>query len=184
MIANNVVFEDKKPQQFMGFHVINGTLPSNLNHAVGVDPGVNFGLTIIHGSHIRVIYGKFPSERLKGWHGINVYKWMLTLFGSMETRRVLAPYQRVPAIVEGAAYHSQFGQVGLEEVRFAFFLALHILGFEAEIVPPATIRKNAFNDGKMQAGDVWPWMNHNGADSLGCALCALEKHDDQDKSIS
>jgi hypothetical protein len=175
MLKDKLEFEIKKHSKFGKFHIVNGRI-DNIGSSIGVDPGVNFGLTIINAYHVRVINGKFPSENRKGWHGVHIYDYIIGLFGSDQLTKTMYPYHEIPAIVEGAAYHSQFGQVGLEEVRFAFFLALAHLGFKVEIVPPATIRKLAFGDGKQQAGDLWPWLNHNGADSLGMALYGLEKY--------
>jgi hypothetical protein len=174
MLVNDVVFSDHKPLKTKeGFHLVQGTIGNYIDGlVVGIDPGVNFGMTTINLGYIQVIYGKFPVEKRKGWHGIHIYEWILDYFKDDN----IVDFMKFPAIVEGAAYHSRFGQVGLEEVRFAFFLALHNLGFQTEIIPPATVRKVVFNDGKHQAGDSWPFLNHNGADSLSMALYGLEKY--------
>ena len=170
MIVNDVIFNEHKSLKTKDkFHIIQGKLKGGHSDiVVGIDPGVNFGMTIISAGYIQVIYGKFPTEHRVGWHGIHIYEWMIKYFEDI--------YLPGRAIVEGAAYHSKYGQPLLEEVRFAFFLALHNLGFQVEIVPPATIRKVVFNNGKQQAGEWWPWLNHNGADSLSIALYALEEH--------
>jgi hypothetical protein len=170
-----------------GMWMLQGTLKGNTGLAVGIDPGVNFGMTVINMEYVQVIYGKLPTDKRPGWRGIYAYDYICTHFQllnkavtsqssdlTLQELDWIAERQLFSAVVEGAAYHSRFGQVGLEEVRFGFFLALHHLGFKVSILAPASIRLIAFGSGKKQALDLWPAMNQNGADSIGCALAALE----------
>jgi hypothetical protein len=81
-------------------------------------------------------------------------------------------------VIEGAAFHKTFGQVGLAEVREGFYIAARMTGDlstlkQARIVPPATIRKVVTGDGRTQAGDCYPVLNHNAADSIFIAQYAL-----------
>jgi hypothetical protein len=79
------------------------------------------------------------------------------------------------ALVEDAAFHKQMGQVGLAEVRFGFYFGLRQSGVkDVRMIPPMTARKLAFEDGRIQAMDVWPLLNHNAADSVAIALAALK----------
>lgn len=148
------------------YYRMTGEFPGNTGCGVGIDPGVNWGLTIVRAPIIDVYWGKLPMTKEKGVYGREALELIWMMF------EVFADWRNIPAVVEGAAYHSQFGQVGLEEVRAGFYIGLWQCGFKVKILPPATIRKIAFNDGKMQAGDVWPTLNHNGADSIAMALVA------------
>jgi hypothetical protein len=148
-----------------------GMLPGNTTSVIGIDPGVNFGLTLIHDDEVMVHWGSLPPTKIKGEHGIHAYDFIYNTYQD---------FPAIKSVVEGAAYHSKFGQVGLEEVRFAFYLALRHLGMNPVIVPPATVRKAVFGNGQQQAGDVYPFMNHNGADSLSIALYSLETEELED----
>lgn len=148
--------------------IVHGTLAGNKKNAVGVDPGVNFGMTVIDGPKVTAMWGKLKSTKTPGLKGIEAYDLMRlsTFLWDWEVP--------VTAVVEGAAYSKYHKQVELEEVRFGFYLALHHLGFKVHILPPATIRKMVFGAGRTQAGDVYVKLNHNAADSVGAALAALE----------
>jgi hypothetical protein len=156
----------------LGNHIL--SLSGNINPsgneklAIGVDPGVNFGLTLIHMDQVTVLYGKLPSDKRPGYRGISAYNFIMR-------NDAIREFPLCEAIIEGAAYNDRFGQVTLEEVRFGFFFALYRLGFDVSIVPPATIRKGALGDGRATVGDLFPSMNHNAADSIGCALYVLNK---------
>lgn len=166
----NVVFDDLTPvkSDLIKARRITGRLEGNTKMAVGIDPGVNYGITIITGDTVQVFYGKLDGDSTPGMRGIAASELIRTLFTDYW-------YEKWFAIVEGAAYNAHFGQVGLEEVRFGFFSALMYKYFRAVIVPPASVRKLAFGSAKISAVDLWPTMNQNAADSIGCALAAIEK---------
>ena len=179
---NLPTFESFKPLKYKwpGIRLLEGTLdvpsPSELI-VIGIDPGVNFGITIIADTYVQVIYGKLPKKTRLGWHGIDAYDFIIKALGTVEdeTGIFYQHYRGAKAVVEGAAYDKIHGQVGLEEVRFGFFLALHHIGFNVSIVAPRSVRKIAFGSGNTTALDMWPLMNSNAADSIGCALVALHR---------
>jgi hypothetical protein len=168
---SKLVIPSGKPLKYRWPHtyLVEGKLPGNEKLAVGIDPGVNFGLTVINMDYVQVIWGSLPRQEKKGMHGADAYQYVLQYFTMLEGHDV----STCRAVVEGAAYHSQFGQVGLEEVRFGFFLSLYHLSFDVSIVPPATIRLGASGSGKTQAMDIWPQLKHDACDSIFCALYAL-----------
>lgn len=169
-------FESQKPLR-LGNHIslIQGTLRGNSKLSIGIDPGVNFGMTIINAEYVQVLYGRLPTSKITGQRGINAYNYIMEQ-SSLKTIRTVNKdtLHEFKAIVEGAAYNDRHGQVLLEEVRFGFFFALHELGFDVSIVPPASIRKVAFGGGRVTAGEKWPSMNSNAADSIGAALYGLK----------
>lgn len=129
---------------------------------------------MIQGQEVSIYYGKLPQDKRKGYRGISAYNLIADFHASGKIN--LEPKCQV--IIEGAAYNSRFGQVGLEEVRIGFFISLFLLGFDVRIEPPATIRKGALGHGRATVGDQFPTLNHDAADSLGCALYALQEKDD------
>lgn len=166
-----IEFSSYKPTKLSdGTKMVEGKLIGNTKVAVGIDPGLNFGMTIIEGESVCVFWGKLPAHKETGLRGIEAYNYV-------KLGRLWDIKGPGRAVVEGAAYNKAHGQVGLEEVRFGFFLALHHLGFDVHILPPATARKMAFGSGKAMAYDIYPTVNHNGADSLGLALAALELYE-------
>lgn len=168
MLYERIKFQEKSlPWRQKGIRLMEGSLPGFEGLVVGVDPGVNFGLTIINLEYVQVFNGKLPSQSEPGKHGIDAYNLVKEIFNWQSDFHH-------PAVVEGAAYNRMFKQVELEETRFGFFLALYDSGFEARIVPPASIRLKAFGHGRSQAGEIWPFLNQNAADSVGCALAAME----------
>jgi hypothetical protein len=73
-------------------------------------------------------------------------------------------------VLEGAAFNKTFGQVQLAEVRTGYYIAMRHYTETISVPAPMTARKVVFGDGRTQPGDIWPLLNHNGADSLALAL--------------
>lgn len=130
---------------------------------VGIDPGMHFGISVLSQGLLRVMWGSIPTQKEPGMAGALVLEMMKEMDIKTEF-----------GVVEGAAYHAKFGQVGLQEVRFAFYYALYLRGAHVRILPPATVRKLAFGSGKETAADIYPTLNHNAADSIGCVIAAKE----------
>jgi hypothetical protein len=153
--------------------VVSGVFPGNDGIAWGVDPGVNFGLTIIEDEEVTVLHGSFLQRHEPGQYGLTAYLF-LKYWLTWESKRSGS------LIIEGAAYGAPYRQVELAEIRTGFYLAGAMHMPNVQIVPPATIRKAVFGYGKTQAGDVWPQLNHNAADSLSMALYLrkeIEQHE-------
>jgi hypothetical protein len=152
--------------------VVHGVLPQALPFpAWGLDPGVNFGLTVIEGEKVFVFHGSLVQENKPGCYGLVAYRFLENVIS-----RAVDGLRDARLVIEGAAYGAPFRQVELSEIRAGFFLAAslssHFSG--VQISPPATIRKEVFGNGKTQAGDEWPTLNHNAADSLAMALYAAQ----------
>lgn len=160
---------DLKPLRIAkGISLLQGKLPGNEHTAVGIDPGVNFGMAVINREYVQVFYGKLPTDKRTGYRGINAYNFIMN-----SALNIKVP--NVKAVVEGAAYRDPYGQVVLEEMRFGFFFALYQLGLDVSIVPPATIRKGALGHGRATVGDVYPNLNHNACDAIGAVFYALKE---------
>lgn len=164
-----------KPQKISNpftrsLRVVHGTIPQAIpSPAWGIDPGVNFGLTVIEGNKVWVFHGALVSDPTPGRQGLITYKFMRDMIETFDQRDPIM-------VIEGAAYGAPFRQVELSEIRTAFYLAsaLNTMFKDVVIKPPATIRKAVFGSGKTQAGDEWPLLNHNAADALSMALYAAQ----------
>jgi hypothetical protein len=137
---------------------------------IAIDPGVNFGMTIIDAKGIRAYNGvllKQDTSMEYGWYSMNFIKDILSRHEESST-----------FVLEGAAYHKTYGQVGLADVRTGFYLGarMYLGPGSIRIVAPASARKGVFDDGKYQAGDAWPQLNHNAADALALALFEVGAH--------
>jgi len=140
-----------------------GMLEGNVSSSIGVDPGVNFGITIINMDKVTILNGALLQQTQKIRYAQLAHELMSDLIN-------LNPQEDPTFVVEGAAYNKTFGQVGLAEVRTGFYLALEYQYNMVWTPPPASVRVDVFGSGKVQAGDIWPTLNHNAADSLSIAL--------------
>ncbi len=136
--------------------------------SIGIDPGRNFGITFISETDILIYYGTMPADSHERY-GIFADQLIKEF---CETHCVTYGDS---ITIEGAAYGSTFGQVGLAEIRFGFYIGAQRIGLEPKMVPPASIRKAVFGSAKVHAGDIWPTLNHNAADSFAIALYPLIK---------
>lgn len=162
---NLPVFESMKAKNSeLGDKAYYGLLDGNIGRVIGIDPGINYGITAIHDDIVFAHYGKLTRISARGVTGYMAY----FLVGEFIKR-----YAPTVVVIEGAAYSMGQGQVFLEEIRMGFFLGSFPLTKSTEIMPPNKIRKLALGSGKMTAYDEWPTMNSNAADSIGCALAAL-----------
>ena len=185
MIYSQVQLATAKPQKISNpftrsLRVIHGTIPQAIPHpAWGIDPGVNFGLTVIEGDKVFVMHGSLIQDDTPGRYGLIAYKFLQIMIGAYSHWGALL-------VIEGAAYGMPFRQVELSELRTGFYLAastyrvapgddtVRSMFSDVIIKPPAAIRKAVFGNGKTQAGDEWPTLNHNAADSLSMALYAAQ----------
>ena len=141
-----------------------GTLFGLTGRGVGIDPGVNFGLVFIDGEKVTAYHGSLKRETEPGRYGLVAYRFLQSIL----------PDRTIPVIIEGAAYGAPFRQVLLEEVRIGLYLYVAMSPkSNVKIVPPPTIRKKVLSDGRAQASDQFPVLNHNAADALSMALYAI-----------
>lgn len=158
----------KKKNKY-GYLYLTTQVDYNGRMLIGIDPGVNFGLAIIMNGELNVMWGRMPfREKIPGLRAEQAYE----LAYEFASDAIVVHKTLATCVVEGAAYNSRFGQVGLEEVRVGFYLGLRHVGLKAHIVPPATIKKEILGHGRAQAGDAWPWLNHNAADAISVCLYA------------
>jgi len=71
-------------------------------------------------------------------------------------------------VIEGSSY-SGFREVELAEIRASAVLWAAEHGVTPRIVPPLTIRKGVFSNGKIKAEEVWSDLPPDAASALACA---------------
>lgn len=76
------------------------------------------------------------------------------------------------ACVEGASYADRYRQVELAEHRagLAYRLSRYM---PTIVVPPKTIRKKVFGNGKIKAKDEWPEVAEHAPDGVAALACAM-----------
>ena len=138
---------------------------------IGIDPGRNFGCTYMHSEGTIVLWGQLE----KGGHleyGVAAYDIVAALIG-LSTKHT-GHSKDILCAIEGASYGSQYGQVGLAEIRFGFYLGLIHHPLKTVIIPPQSCRKFAFGSAKIKARELWPCIDPNGADSVGVAMALAQ----------
>ena len=160
-------FNGMKIQHALANHSFTG-----LQCAIGVDPGLNWGMAFVLGQNhlpfgkdlftLTAYWGKIPHEEVEQnyFHKIRDFVKMW-----------LPP--KVPAkvvMVEGAAHGERFGQTQLERCRLGFYEAFRELGYNVEYCPPLTCRKAVFGNGRVKGKEVWLDCNGNASDAAVLAL--------------
>ena len=79
------------------------------------------------------------------------------------------------ALVEGSSHGEVYGQTQLAEARASAMMALKVKGYLIQVMPPSSIRKKVFGNGKTRGEDYWKkQIAPNAASSLVCALCGYK----------
>lgn len=131
--------------------------------AIGVDPGRNFGYTLLKSGMLVAYWGTFEKEDEQ-------WKYVRPAYRLIQTLGPKAKF--VHMAIEGPAFRKQYGQPALESARAGFALSGLHNHYNVEIVPPATARAEVLGHGFNKAGDFWPSLNLNAADSVVLALYA------------
>lgn len=132
-----------------------------------IDPGVNFGMTIVQDGAVWMFHGSLKKADLSAEYAWNAFNFLHNMLVT-----VPSPYE---IIIEGAAYHKVFGQVGLADVRTGFYLGARSLVSQTgiTIVAPMSARKAVLGEGKAKPWELWPTTNHNAIDSLVLAAYGM-----------
>jgi len=160
-VATVLASTTKFPCMMIGFECLD-FVPKH--SYIGIDPGYNFGIAVLEAGkkHGAVWYGKLPEAEDRP---SRAYLAELLVYS-------VPRFDYQVGVVEGANYKASAGQVLLAEVRYSFWRGLMNRCQERIVAAPSTIRKGAFGSGKTAAYDLWPNINHNAADSVGCVLYA------------
>lgn len=129
---------------------------------IGVDPGRNFGIAIVHPRNLVIMYsGRIEPKGTMVNYAVAAYHMVQQL-----------PLPQQPAVViEDAAYGGAPGRhVGLAYIRMGFYFGL--LRHNIELKSPATMRKAVFGSGKDRAEKQWTNIDKHAADAMNFALYA------------
>lgn len=77
-------------------------------------------------------------------------------------------------IIEGSAFGAIYRQVELGEIRASFALWGVDRDFDVQIVPPNTIRKIVFGNGKTKAQEIWSGLPNDALASLSALYYGLK----------
>jgi Holliday junction resolvasome RuvABC endonuclease subunit len=129
----------------------------------GIDPGtVNMGIACVHTVpnvsillyQVKMVRGETIKERIRNAH-------------DAFTRCRLTIDPNAEVVIEGAGYSKHYRQVEMEDVRAATVMWFDRYGIECHVVPPNTIRKQVFGNGREK--NPWENLPNDVAAALGCA---------------
>ncbi len=141
---------------------------------IGIDPGTrNLGLVFLQGSILytaRMVLAKYDNPVKRA---LNTQSAMEAIWNEMP---YLMGRQLKLCVIEGAAFKG-FREVEMAEQRIAMALYWHPK-CPTRIIPPRSIRKEIFGNGKIKASDFWAEdLDKHVADALACALLAMQFHE-------
>ncbi len=139
---------------------------------IGTDPGLKLGLSFIGGEDVAYTFRTYVNRTgLSITDILGVFHSVPLIFNGMVTKAT-------PVVVEGAAHNARYGQPLLGQIRGALLLGFANAGFDhvAE-VPPLSIRKRVFGEGRIQPVEFWSTAgfiraDKDSADALSMAICA------------
>jgi len=133
---------------------------------VGVDPGRNFGISIIRPDDLVEMYvSKFPPMKR------NEYGFFARdFFESFIRYQLYGETGEVYMGIEGPSFHDNFGQVVLAEIRMGFCVSAIDNGINPVQYAPMTSRKSILGKGTTKGSDLWVTVPDHGADSFVIAL--------------
>jgi Holliday junction resolvasome RuvABC endonuclease subunit len=168
-----IVAEETKKTENILWKMMTINLPAPLTESeqyIGIDPGT---------THIGIaVYS--PSQRMDT---INLWEIEIERSNDAQIRAAYAWSILYPTIghrlggkacIEGAAYGNPYRQVELAEQRGVFLAWFMYYGIPAILIPPITIRKVVFGNGKVKAQEYWDTIPPNAACALSC-LYYLER---------
>ena len=138
---------------------------------MGIDPGTAcLGIAFLLPNEQAVLY-EFVIDRV-----LNPVSRMITAQEICQWVDWSHFYTPDAIVIEGASFGDTHRQVELAEQRAAMALYWS-KNKQVEIVPPMSIRKQAFGSAKTKAVDVWPDFPKDAAVALSCAMCAYAMFD-------
>ena len=145
---------------------------------IGVDPGINFGVTFLSNGVMAVIWGSLPGHHeFPGIEAMMLGSQMI--LNDTPWSAVFENTRQLIIRVEGAAFSERFGQPLLEQVRFGFMYGMTYKTLkwpvDVKYLQPNSARLQAFGHGEVAGKNLWPNLNQNAADSIGLAIAAAKQ---------
>jgi len=163
---NEICFTMGEPEHWKDMtihHAIAQYIFRDVDDAIGIDPGRNWGISIISGGILFTYWGKLPKMVAPDYHNY-ITCWLNGWFSPNFTAKV--------AVIEGAAYGAMYSREMLEDVRLGLYDGMKELGKDVSYVPPMKIRRQVLGNGRLKASDILLSIDPNGADSVAIALYA------------
>lgn len=163
---------DKDKTEWADVRSWSGVLPFYVsNPVVGIDPGRNFGLTLIYEDKAYIHYGKLHKQKPQ-WK----YGFLAEDYAESWLKNNLPHF----VVIEGPAFRAagggkMYGEANLGHIRMGFASAFHTKGIETIFIPPASSRKKVMGSAKVKGADVWVMLDHNAAESLLLAIYGATK---------
>ena len=146
--------------------------PNSYTTFVGIDPGSrNMGLAVFHdliGRAYDIKLAVTPDR-------ISSMLLIQTVVNYLMEETWPDGYSRGRWLiwVEDAAFGMKYGQVQLAESRAASMLYFASRCSKVTVIPPASIRKMVFGDGRKKAHEVWTEVSPNAAAAMSCAIYGM-----------
>jgi hypothetical protein len=134
----------------------------DVDDAIGLDPGKNWGMGVIRNGVLRAYWGRLPDMEHDHDYFDVINDFILGWLPPKVPAKIVC--------VEGASFGEKFGQILLEDIRLSFLLAFKKRGFDVTLVPPKTARKIVLGSGNTKASELFVSINGNGADGACLAL--------------
>lgn len=146
--------------------VVSPIQPTDFCMHLGIDPGTtNLGIAVVDAT--------LGTPEVKLWQ-IKLDRLDNPVDRIQQVQSILSMcmpysyYNNMLAVIEGASYADRYRQVELAEQRASIALWCLSKGYKAQIVPPNTIRKKVFGNGRIKAQDVWTNIPADAANALAC----------------
>ena len=162
-------FGDMKIQHAIAQHSFRDLQP-----AIGVDPGRNWGIGFVlpqdhpvlgHlGYSLSTYWGTMPKEDKTQDYFHKIRDFVKLWIPPKCPAKIV--------MVENAAFNAPYGREYLEQIRLGFYEAFRELGFPVEYVNPQTPRLKVLGGGRNKGKEIWLSINGNAADAAVIALYA------------
>lgn len=155
-------------------HAIANHQFSGLQCAIGVDPGLRWGLGFVLGQD-HLPFGKNSYTLSAYWGRMPKTEQDQDYFHQIRDFIKLWLPPKCPAkivMIENAAFNATFGREALERCRLGFYEAFRELGYPVEYVNPQTPRRAVFGNGRIKGKETFLEIDPNGADACVIALYA------------
>lgn len=140
--------------------------PTDFCLHLGVDPGTsNLGIAVVDATLGTPEVKLWQVEMKRLDNPVDRIQQVQSILSLCITKSY---YSNMVAVIEGASYADRYRQVELAEQRASITLWCLKQGYKVQIIPPNTIRKNVFGNGRTKAQDVWTNIPADVANALAC----------------
>ena len=165
-ILNQKIIKETETMKISYYKIESPIQPKDFSMHLGFDPGsTHLGIAVVDATLgiPEVKLWQIDMERNK-----DAVERMRSIQYILSDLITWSYYNNMVACIEGASYGDRYRQVELAEIRASAALWCLQKGYKVSIVPPNTIRKAVFGNGKTKAQDVWTNIPADVANALAC----------------